>query len=192
MPRTREFDPAQAVDSAMELFWTKGYEATSMDDLVRHLGVGRGSLYAVFGSKHALYLRALEHYRATRSGFVVEMLSRDAPVREVVREWLQGGVDMTLTDPERRPCMMVGAASERAGCDPGAGRCVRASAQEIEDALHAALTRAQAAGEVARSKDPRALARFFVVTSQGLSVVARTAGREALRDAVEVALSALD
>jgi TetR/AcrR family transcriptional repressor of nem operon len=192
MPRTREFDPAAAVDAAMELFWRKGYEATSVDDLVRHLGVGRGSLYAVFGSKHALYVRALERYRATMGGHVVEQIGRPVPVREALRGWLEGALDASLCDPQRRGCMMVNAAAERGACDADASRCVNANARGIEDAVHAALVRAQAAGEVDPSRDARALARHFYVTSQGLAVASRTAEPRVLRDAIEVALSALD
>lgn len=192
MPRTREFDPAAATDAAMELFWRKGYEATSVDDLVRHLGVGRGSLYAVFGSKHALYLKALERYRATMGAFVVEQIGRGLPVRDALRGWLEGTMEASLRDPDRRGCMMVNAGAERGGCDPDARRCVNANVHAIEEAVHDALVRARAAGELAPDKDPRALARFLAITSQGLAVAARTADPAMLRDTVEVALAALD
>lgn len=192
MPRTKDFDPAAAVDAAMDLFWTKGYEATSVDDLVRHLGVGRGSLYATFGSKHQLYLRALERYRATMGGAVVAQIACGAPLREALRAWLERAIEGILGDPERRGCMMVNAAAERGSLDPAARRCVCSNTSSIEDALHAALVRAQETGEVAPGKDARALARFFVVTSQGLAVAAKTAECAALQDTVEVALAALD
>jgi TetR/AcrR family transcriptional repressor of nem operon len=192
MPRTKDFDPAAAVDAAMDLFWTKGYEATSVDDLVRHLGVGRGSLYATFGSKHQLYLRALERYRATVGGAVVAQIACGAPIRQALRVWLATSIDSILGDPERRGCIMVNAAAERGSCDPAARRCVNSNAQSIEDALHAAIVRAQQAGDVSRDKDARALARFYLVTSQGLALAAKTAERGTLQDTVEVALAALD
>ncbi len=192
MARTKDFDPVAAVDAAMDLFWTKGYEATSVDDLVRHLGVGRGSLYATFGSKHQLYLRALERYRATVGGAVVAQIACGAPLRKALRVWLESAIESILGDPERRGCIMVNAAAERGSCDPGARHCVSANARSIEDALYAAIVHAQETGGVSRDKDARALARFYLVTSQGLALAAKTAERGTLQDTVEVALAALD
>ncbi|MCE7002789.1 TetR/AcrR family transcriptional regulator [Kibdelosporangium philippinense] len=68
MPRTKEFDPDAVLRSALNLFWRKGYEATSIQDLVDHLGIGRASMYATFGTKHDLYLRALDLYCERVSG----------------------------------------------------------------------------------------------------------------------------
>ena len=192
MPRTKDFDPAEALDAAMDLFWRKGYEATSVDDLVKHLGVGRGSLYATFGSKHQLYVRALDRYRTTMGGAVVAQVACGAPLRKVLRVWLESAIEATLGDPDRRGCMMVNAAAERGGLDPAASRSVCANTGMIEDTVHAAIVRAQEAGEVSPARDARALARFYVVTSQGLAVAAKTGERAALQDAVEVALAALD
>ena len=191
MPRTREFDPTEAVDAAMDLFWRKGYEATSVDDLVRHLGVGRGSLYATFGSKHQLYLRALDRYRATMGVGLAKQLASGAPVRKVVRVWLESTIDSLLADPERRGCMMVNAAAERGGLDPEASRCVSANTRALEEAVRAAIEHAQETGDIPRDRDARALARFYVVTSQGLAVASKTAERGTLQDTVEVALTAL-
>jgi TetR/AcrR family transcriptional repressor of nem operon len=79
MARTKEFDPEAALRAALELFWRRGYEATSMSDLVEHLGIGRASIYATFGNKHDLYLKALESY--DRSGLtpMVRELSQPGP-----------------------------------------------------------------------------------------------------------------
>ncbi|MDP1940610.1 MAG: TetR/AcrR family transcriptional regulator [Gallionella sp.] len=63
--RTREFDTRQAIASAMEVFWRKGYKGASMTELLAAMGIGKGSFYAAFGSKHELYLQALRHFRDT-------------------------------------------------------------------------------------------------------------------------------
>ena len=67
MPRTKEFDPEVALERAMELFWRRGYATTSVADLVAHLGVARASLYSTFGTKHDLYVAALERYKIGRA-----------------------------------------------------------------------------------------------------------------------------
>ncbi|CAM5304009.1 hypothetical protein SVIOM74S_00836 [Streptomyces violarus] len=91
MARTKEFDPDAALQSALELFWRRGYEATSMSDLVEHLGIGRASIYATFGSKHELYLKALDRYAETRDPSLLAELSQPGPalpaVRAVVRRF---------------------------------------------------------------------------------------------------------
>ncbi|MGI5326099.1 TetR/AcrR family transcriptional regulator [Actinomadura nitritigenes] len=85
MARTREFDTEAAVSRAMELFWARGYEATSVRDLTRHLGIGQGSLYAAFGDKGGLYRAALDHYRSTFAAAALRTLEGGADARSAVR-----------------------------------------------------------------------------------------------------------
>ncbi len=91
MARTKEFDPDAALRAALELFWARGCEATTMAELVEHLGIGRASIYATFGSKHELYLKALDRYAETQDPRIVEELSAPGPalpgVRALVRRF---------------------------------------------------------------------------------------------------------
>jgi TetR/AcrR family transcriptional repressor of nem operon len=104
VPRTREFDTEAAVDAAMELFWARGYEATSVDDLVARLGIGRGSLYAAFGSKHALYLPRLDRYRCERMADAFAALDDpDAPLRPTLRGFFDALVADAVARPRRVP-----------------------------------------------------------------------------------------
>ena len=199
MPRTREFDVEAAVGAAMELFWERGYEATSVDDLVARLGIGRGSLYAAFGSKHALYLRAVDRYRCEHVGAALAALDdRAAEIRPTLRRFFDALVDEALGEPgrgdaPRRGCFMVNATTERAACDAEVAARVRANAATMEAALEAAVRRAQARGEVAAGKDARALARFLTMAVQGLRVAGAAApSRAALTDMVRLTLAALD
>ena len=98
MARTKEFDPDAALRAALELFWERGYEATSMADLVERLGIGRASLYATFGGKHELYLKALNLYLRTQDPDPVELLSRPGPVLPAVRALLEKYVEETIQD----------------------------------------------------------------------------------------------
>ena len=82
MARPKEFDPEVAVDRAMDLFWRKGYGATSPNDLVAELGIGKGSLYAAFGSKRALFDLALDRYRERQGDTLTEIIDRPGPVLE--------------------------------------------------------------------------------------------------------------
>ncbi|MET8828927.1 TetR family transcriptional regulator [Streptomyces sp. NPDC004610] len=194
MARTKEFDPDAALQSALELFWRKGYEATSMADLVAHLGIARASIYATYGNKRDLYLKALDRYGEARTPGLTRELSQPGPalpaVRALVRRFAEEAADET-----RRPhgCLVTNTAAELAPHDPGAARRVERSWGHTETLLHAALLRAQAQGELAADRDPRALARMLLVLMQGLRVVGKASDDPArVRDAVEQALTLLD
>jgi TetR/AcrR family transcriptional regulator, transcriptional repressor for nem operon len=190
--RTKEFDPDAVLQKALELFWERGYEATSMADLVAHLGIARASIYATFGGKHDLYLRALDRYAQARDPDPVELLSQPGPVLPAVRALVEGYATESLCDERRRGCMVVNAAVELVPRDPEAARRVEASWDALETALTSALIRARAQGEIPAAKDPRALARFLLVLLQGIRVLGRARpdpGR--LRDAAAQALSIL-
>ncbi|MDW6058903.1 TetR family transcriptional regulator [Streptomyces sp. FXJ1.4098] len=194
MARTKEFDPDAALQSALELFWRRGYEATSMADLVEHLGIGRASIYATFGNKHELYLKALDRYAETRDPRLVSDLSQPGPalpaVRALVRDF---AAEAASPEQRRRGCFITNSAAELAPHDPAVARRVEISWEHIETPLYAALVRAQAQGELPEDRDPRALARMLFVLMQGLRVVGKASQDPArVRDAAEQALAMLD
>ena len=194
MARTKEFDPDAALQAALELFWRRGYEATSMSDLVEHLGIGRASIYATFGSKHELYLRALDRYDRAGLPPIVRELSQPGPalpaVRAVVRRYATEAADEQL---RRNGCMVTNAAAELAPHDPAAARHVERNWDQLETVLHSALIRAQAQGELPADRNPLTLARMLLVLLQGLRVVGKASADPArVRDAAEQALALLD
>ncbi|MGL4176361.1 MAG: TetR/AcrR family transcriptional regulator [Dermatophilaceae bacterium] len=191
MARPRSFDTDRAVEQAMDLFWRKGYEATSLTDLLDELELGRGSLYQAFGSKDELYDRALRAYCARHAGGLVEMLEGARDIRAALRDLLQTLAAADRADPERG-CLLVNATTERADHQPTV-EVVRDTMRRVESAMAGALERAQARGELAPEKDPRALASFLTTFVQGLRVMGKArAGRRMVDDAVDVALAALD
>lgn len=192
MSRTKEFDPGVVLQRALELFWERGYEATSMADLIEHLGIARASIYATFGDKHSLYMRALDRYVQDRDPRLVERLSQPGPVLPAVRALVEAYAVESVCDERRRGCMVVNTAVELMSRDPQAARQVEASWDTLETALTSALTRARAQGEIRQEKDPRAMARFLLVMLQGMRVLGRAhpdPGR--LRDAAAQALNLL-
>jgi TetR/AcrR family transcriptional repressor of nem operon len=190
--RTKEFDPDAVLQKALELFWERGYEATSMADLVEHLGIARASIYTTFGGKHDLYLKALDRYLQTRDPDLVEMLSQPGPVLPAVRALVELYAHDSAYGDRRWGCMVVNAAVEVVPSDPQAARRVAASWDTLETVLTSALTRARAQGEIPEQKDPRALARFLLVLLQGIRVLGRAqADPGRVRDAAEQALGIL-
>ncbi|MFB6838596.1 TetR/AcrR family transcriptional regulator [Streptomyces sp. NPDC056361] len=194
MARTKEFDPDAALQAALELFWARGYEATTMSDLVEHLGIGRASIYATFGNKHELYLKTMDRYLETRDPRIVEELSAPGPALPAVRALVRRFAAEAAADDERlNGCFVTNSAAELGPHDTAVARRVELNWEQIETLLHAALTRARAGGELPADRDPRALARMLLVLLQGIRVVGKASsdpGR--VRDAAEQALGLLD
>lgn len=193
MARHKEFDQDQALHKAMEVFWSRGYEAASVEDLVKHMGINRQSLYDTFGDKHTLYLQALDRYREVEGRKVFELLDRPGPVRKNLRHLFASVVEVSLCDKERRGCFMGNALSELAGrCKETAARTC-SNMVAAEEAFYRALVRGQKEGEFRRVRDLRAVARFLYSSLQGLVLISKaTRDRKTLEDVVNVTLSILD
>lgn len=192
MARTKEFDPDVALRAALELFWARGYEATSMADLVEHLGVAKASMYATFGSKHDLYMRALRRYLEDRPD-PVALLSQPGPALPAVRALARSYADEAAGDVGQVGCFVVNTAVELAPHDPAAARAVQQAWDRLETAITSALVRAAAQGELPAGRDPYALARLLLTVLQGIRVLAKGGPDPVrIRDAVEQALSLLD
>ncbi|WP_367047593.1 TetR/AcrR family transcriptional regulator [Streptomyces sp. Je 1-332] len=192
MGRPKQFDPDAAVERAMDVFWRKGYAATTPQDLVDALGIGKGSLYNTFGSKHALFERALRRYRDSQAAALVEMLEGSGPVKERVREALLLLVEMDLADPDRRGCMAVNTAAELAGTDEVAADLVRRMLDRTEEAFSALLEKGQRAGEISSTRDARAIGSQLLATVVGLRLMARVAeGPERLGRVIDATVDSL-
>ncbi|MEU9380794.1 TetR family transcriptional regulator [Streptomyces sp. NPDC048279] len=118
MARTKEFEPEVALRRAVDVFWERGYEKTSMEDLVQRMGIGRRSLYDTFGDKHALFLQALRTYTAQQDAQTAEIAEKAANARQAIR-WL---LETSLADGSvlRRGCLAVNTSTEAATSDPEA------------------------------------------------------------------------
>ena len=190
MPRTKEFETGDALDAAMQLFWRKGYAATSLRDLLDGMGIGYGSFYNAFGNKHALFLASLDRFRELRTSWIDEVLedSGHGGIEEVFRRTVDGLVGF---EP-RRGCLLANTAVELGPHDAEVAAKISRYVRHTEAVFERAVIRAQEAGEIPADRDPRALARFLVNALHGMRVLARVGtDRAVLEDAVRVALDAL-
>ena len=187
MGRPREFDIDTALERAMELFWRQGYEGTSLADLTRELGVTRPSLYAAFGSKEALFLRALDRYEA-RAGYRQAALA--APTAAAyARALLEGAAD--LHGDKRNPPGCLGVQGALA-CAPQSDSIRKELVRRRkvgESLILSRLKRAKAEGDLPPDADPADLARYLSIVIYGITIqAAGGASRKELRSAATLAL----
>ena len=193
MARPQGFDTGQALRTAMRVFWSKGYEATSLTDILTATGLSKSSLYATFGDKRALFLAAFDAYRTERLAHLNQALNDGRPARQSIETFFRDGVTHAADPEHRYGCMTANEAVELAPHDVDVQRLVTEDFQAVEDAFTCAVERGQADGSLASREAPRKLGRFLVVGLQGLQVMARAKSeRVRLDDTVTVMMAALD
>jgi TetR/AcrR family transcriptional regulator, transcriptional repressor for nem operon len=192
MAGIKQFDRHEVLDRAMAMFWERGYEATSIQDLLEAMGINRGSLYATFGDKQRLFLAVLDHYAEKVSTAMLAEL-REPDLRRAIAQMFAALLRRTSDPSWPRGCLNTNTALECPGSGDAISRTIAERLGQQESALYHVLHRAQVAGALDRGQDCRALARFFVGVAQGVNVVHKAGADPAtLQDIVAIALRALD
>jgi TetR/AcrR family transcriptional regulator, transcriptional repressor for nem operon len=191
MARKIEFEHAQVLQSALALFWSKGYQNTTVRDLSAATGLNESSLYNSFGNKHTIFMRTLKLYQQTMSGQMMK-LANDHSGREAIERMWRWLAESTTGDT-RPGCMLLNAANEIGHEDEAVGNYVVLAYQRLEDMVCDLITKGQQAYEINTTHDARKLARFMVLTFQGLksSSVLNQAPQH-VDEVVDVILSVLD
>src|SRR5215471_6017717 len=188
MAGVKQFDPEDILDRAMEVFWRRGYEATSMQDLVEATGLNRGSLYATFSDKKQLFLAVIAHYAKRVGNPLLAELADPDPRRAIERMF--AAILQRTSDPTKpRGCLITNTALECPGSGDDINRTIATWISCQESAVYQVLLRAQATGDLPRTQDCRALARFFLGMAQGLNVMHKAMADPAvLQDMVQMAM----
>jgi TetR/AcrR family transcriptional repressor of nem operon len=193
MPRAKAFDPDAALQKAMQVFWERGYEATSIEDLVQGMGINRFSLYSTFGDKHQLFVAVLERYCATVVADLMGELEHSAAGLAAIRRFFTRLVEFFAAARGWRGCLITNTAVELAPHDAQAAAKVQAYVVRLEEAFYRVLLQAQQARQLAASHACRDLARFLAGSALGLGVLAKTSpGRQALEGYAAVVVSVLE
>jgi TetR/AcrR family transcriptional repressor of nem operon len=192
MAGVKQFDRNEVLDRAMAAFWTRGYEATSIDDLVEATGIGRGSLYGTFGDKRQLFLAALDRYWNTVGMEMFAELS-DPDARHAIERMFDALIRRASNPKFPRGCLFTNTSLE---CPTGGDEIARKIAENMgqqETAIYEVLRKAQADGTLSQTQDARALARFFLGVAWGINAVNKSvADPGVFRDIVRVAMTAWD
>jgi TetR/AcrR family transcriptional regulator, transcriptional repressor for nem operon len=191
MPRPKEFDREVAVERAMSVFWSKGYAATSTDDLLEAMKIGRQSMYDTFGDKRRLYVEALRRYQLESvAGHIKRLRSMASPLAGI--EALVVGVISSDRTTREKGCMGVGAICEFGNADTELAQLRVKSGGMLRKVLVERLQDAQAAGEIGETVDIERAARFVETTMFGLQVAARAGeSTRSLRDMAAFAIAGL-
>jgi TetR/AcrR family transcriptional repressor of nem operon len=171
--RRKQFDPAAALERAMEVFWLKGFQGTSVSDLLAAMAINRFSMYQTFGGKDELFLAALKLYRGRWSEMIAEHLARPGRARAVLAELLREMGRQVTSDKLGRGCLVANSAVELRCLGADAAKLVRGSVGSLEDAFTRTLERAAAEGDGDPRRDPRVHARFLLAAMNGIRDVAK-------------------
>lgn len=191
MARPKGFETEKALEKAMHLFRQKGYEATSMQEMVLCTGLSCSSLYNIFGEKHALFLAAREFYMTRSRVLLTEVISQPLPRLEIVRVILTKMVDDIVTGNESS-CFMVDAATEKADHDEEVALLIRGQYAWSQETFRQLFAEAQRNGEIRPERDPEAIARFIINVIQGMRVTGKVnQRRQAFEDVVNTTMEAL-
>jgi TetR/AcrR family transcriptional regulator, transcriptional repressor for nem operon len=177
MARPKSFDDDAVLDRALQLFHERGFEGTSMSDLEAHLGLGRQSLYNTFGDKRELYLKALDRYQRQENDRMIAMLEAPDAGLDAVERWLAANAAAVTARGAPAGCFTVNSIIERPDDAPTAARCTRGR-ECLTAAIRAALSRAQAKGEIPAERDLDGLVGLLVAHVYGLAVLARAGATE--------------
>ena len=174
MARTREFDPDQALDKAMALFWRKGYSSTSMDDLVKATGVSRYGLYEVFKNKRELYRRSLQRYwELLREHSLGDLCEADASLPQI-RAAFERFLSRASTDMGQNGCMICNTATEVSPHDKTVAKDVRLLFDRMTGVFEQALLNAKRLGQLDDGVDAKGWARQLTSLGVSLSVLVRS------------------
>ena len=193
MARPQSFERSTVLSQALGVFWAKGYNDASIQDLVDATGLNRGSLYNSFGDKAELFAEVMRLYVSQSPTQLLIKAPEDANVHHLLTNFFQSLVDRAQSDPDHKGCLMTNTAAGFYGCSAAMSQSVRDSLSGMEVLFVKLISQGQRRGEISTQVEPLKLARFFISAALGINVLARTqADQSVLQDIADVTLLALN
>jgi len=184
MPWEKSYDETEVLERAMNAFWARGYEATSMSDLVKATGINRGSIYAAYADKHDLFLQALCHYDKVHRQEFLDRISRKHTPKDAIISVFKEAARNTGRGNRPGGCLLVNSALELSPHDPEVREFVDASLRAVEDFFSNRIEAAKADGTVRKSLASREAAQALLGFFLGLRVLTRSNSRRAAIKAI--------
>lgn len=173
MPRVKQFKEEEVLNKAVELFWKKGYHATSIQDLVDHLGINRASLYATFGGKKQLFDRSFLKYRMSNTVGLAAFLDAQADVKIGLTNLFEMAVNETVNDCDKKGCFVVNTTTELTPADAELQNILLEHIGVIENLFYLFLLKGEERGDFAEGKNLNAIANLIFTLYNGIKVVAK-------------------
>ncbi|KQR70183.1 TetR/AcrR family transcriptional regulator [Pedobacter sp. Leaf176] len=193
MARTKDFDENEVLTKAIQLFWHKGYNATSMQDLVNGLGISRSSLYDTYIDKHTLFLKALESYQCSGKAKIDEILQKSISAKETVVKLMKLATNELIGDKEQKGCFIINAGVEVAPHDQDVSKLVCQNEQQMEAAFFKVIKKDQQNGEIKNVEDAAVLAKFIFHVVKGMQVTAKSSlDTTGFEDIIRLTVAILD
>jgi TetR/AcrR family transcriptional regulator, transcriptional repressor for nem operon len=193
MPRPVEFDKREVLEKAMDVFWEKGFEAASLQDLTDSMGLSKSSFYNTFDSKHQLFSEALSLYNSCMTDPLSRAVENSTSGLDFIRSLFDQIVELSGTSLGNKGCFLMNTATEFAQQDPEIAKVVDSGFGRFERILLKAIIKAQEKGEIAREKDPQTLACYLVCSMSGLKTMVRAGIKPSkLRHIVSTILAAIE
>jgi TetR/AcrR family transcriptional repressor of nem operon len=190
--RPLEFDPEAALLAAMQVFWRKGYENTSLQDLLDAMKISKSSLYQAFGNKQALFERCMTRYGDLMIGQLHDALASAPSGLGFIRQFLESVLSEARGECEARGCLVLNTANEFARRDPAIAEAVAQGLGRFHSVMLAAVRRAQLEGDIASDRDAVMLANYLVSSMSGIKTLSKAGADEAsLQGTIELVLKAL-
>lgn len=192
MARTKDFDENEVLSKAIQVFWCKGYNATSMQDLVDALGISRSSLYDTYTDKHTLFIKALERYQREGNQQIQEIADQNDLAKNTIIKLLKLTISESACVKEQKGCFMLNAEVEVAPHDAEVNKIVCTNDQYMENIFCQVIKKGQASGELKNKQDAGALARFIFNAVKGMRVTAKSSpDRSIFDDIIKLTVSVL-
>jgi len=193
MPKTKQFDETEVLKKAKELFCEKGYNGTSMDDLVQATGLSRSSIYDTFGDKHGLFLKSLNQYRCAQQGDLEKQCAKSDSPKKKIRSVFDYTIKDILSDKDRKGCLLINVSMELSAVDKEVAAVSISNMEELEQFFSSLAKEGQTKGEISKKFTPKALGRHLYSSLMGLRVTGMNRpDAETLREIVKLSLSILD
>jgi len=197
MARPQQFERDDVLDKALQVFWEKGFECTSVQDLVDATGLNRGSIYLAFGDKAQLFSKVIERYSGSTPVKHMVEAARDtkSPLdpKAVIKQFFDDLVERALSDQQHKGCLLTNTSAGFYGCNETTAEWVREAFKGLESTITTLVKRGQSRGTITSNAKPRAIARALVASAQGLNILARSGGSaQALKDIATLAVRVLD
>ncbi len=190
--RPKEFDVDRALEAATQQFWAVGYEATSLQDLLKAMNLSKSSLYQTFGKKYDLFIRCLEHYQQSMVNELNTQLTNSISPKQFLSDFLEGVISEAKTNATRKGCFLVNTANELCQRDAGVAEAVSCGTRNLAEVFHRAIEQGKNQKKINTNMPTESLVDYLMTSVSGLRTMIKAgADRDTLNPVINIIMKTL-